>query len=183
MNFTLRSAAVALSLLLACAVPARADEVAEVNQMFLSGQQQEALSRADKYLAAQPRDARMRFLRGVILTEIRRTDEAIDACQRLTEDFPELSEPYNNLAVIYAQHGEYGRARDALETAVRNNPRYATAQENLGDVYVQLARQAYAHALEGGGPGGSPADDKQLTRKLSLTRELLAQHGAGGTAP
>ncbi len=30
----------------------------------------------------------------------------------LIEDYPELPEPYNNLAVIYAQQGEYDSARD-----------------------------------------------------------------------
>ena len=183
MNFPPRLVAVALTFLLACAASVRADEVEEVNRMFQGSQQQEALARADKYLTAQPRDARMRFLRGVILTEVRRTDDAIDAFQHLVEDFPELPEPYNNLAVIYAQRGEYGRAREALETAVRNNPRYATAQENLGDVYVQLAREAYARALEGGGAGDPSASDKQLARKLSLTRELLAQGSGTGISP
>jgi len=176
MNFKLCSLIVALSLA-ALGASARADEVGEVDRLFHSGQQQEALARADRHLAAEPRDAQMRFLRGVLLAEAKRTDEAIQAFRSLTEDFPELPEPYNNLAVIYAERGQYGLARDALETAVRNNPQYATAQENLGDIYVQLARDAYAHAQKNT-PGGAPAA-AQLTRKLSLVRELLSPRKAG----
>jgi Flp pilus assembly protein TadD len=176
MNFKLRSLIVALGLLtLGAAV--RADEVAEVDRLFHSGQQQEALARAERHLAAEPRDAQMRFLRGVLLAESKRTDEAIQAFRGLTEDFPELPEPYNNLAVIYAERGQYGQARDALETAVRNNPQYATAQENLGDIYVQLARDAYARA-QSNTPGGAPAA-AQLVRKLSLVRELLSPRKSG----
>ena len=109
--------------------------------------------------------------------ESQRTDEAVAAFRSLTEDFPELPEPYNNLAVIYAERGQYGQARDALETAVRNNPRYATAQENLGDVYIQLAREAYSRAQRNT-PGGAPAA-AQLGRKLSLVRELLLPRKSG----
>ena len=165
------------SFLLACAPSVRADEVAEVDRLFHGGKQQEAMARAERYLADQPRDAQMRFLRGVMLAESQRTDEAVTVFRSLTEDFPELPEPYNNLAVIYAERGQYGQARDALETAVRNNPRYATAQENLGDVYIQLAREAYGRAQRST-PGGAPAA-AQLGRKLSLVRELLSPRKAG----
>lgn len=158
--------------MLASALGAHADEVAEVDRLFHSGQHQEAFARADHYLAGQPRDAQMRFLRGVMLAESHRTDEAVTVFRSLTEDFPELPEPYNNLAVIYAERGQYDQARDALETAVRNNPRYATAQENLGDVYIQLAREAYTRAQRTM-PGGAAAS-VQLGRKLTLVRELLA---------
>jgi Flp pilus assembly protein TadD len=65
---------------------------------------------------------------------------------RLTQEFPELPEPHNNLATIYAQESKFVLARDALEMAVRLNPDYAVAQENLGDVYVRLAREAYTRA-------------------------------------
>jgi Flp pilus assembly protein TadD len=171
-----------LFLAFACALmlapwAARADEVAEVDRLFHGGQRQEALARADRYLADQPRDAQMRFLRGVMLAESERTDEAVAAFRSLTEDFPELPEPYNNLAVIYADRGQYGQARDALETAVRNNPRYATAQENLGDVYVQLAREAYSRAQRN--TPGAAAAASQLGRKLSLVRELLSPRKSG----
>ena len=58
-------------------------------------------------------------------------------------DFPELPEPRNNLAVLYAQKGEYALARDELERAVQTAPDYAVAHENLGDVYARLAEAEY----------------------------------------
>ena len=167
---TLAAFAAAIGLLQASSI-VHADEVAEVDRLYHAGQTQQAFERADKHLAVQPQDAQMRFLRGVMLTESHRTDEAAEVFRRLTEDFPELPEPYNNLAVIFAERGQYGRAREALETAVRNNPQYSTAQENLGDVYVQLAREAYARALSNT-PGGAPAS-AAINRKLSMARDLL----------
>jgi tetratricopeptide (TPR) repeat protein len=44
---------------------------------------------------------------------------------KLTEDYPELPEPYNNLAVLYAQQKQYDKARTALEMAIRIHPGYA----------------------------------------------------------
>lgn len=107
-----------------------------------------ALAKADDHLKQYPRDAQVRFTRGRILMEMGRHAEAIDAFTALTEDFPELPEPYNNLAALYAQAGEYDKARGALEMAVRNDPRFAVAYANLGDVYAKLAQQSYQKALK-----------------------------------
>ena len=38
--------------------------------------------------------------------------------------------------------------RNALEMAVRNNPNYAVAHENLGDIYTRLAQQSYTRSLQ-----------------------------------
>ena len=43
--------------------------------------------------------------------------------------------------------GDYGKARAELEETLRLQPGYATAHENLGDVYAVLAAQSYAKAL------------------------------------
>ncbi|HEY7760973.1 MAG TPA: tetratricopeptide repeat protein [Burkholderiales bacterium] len=147
--------------------PALADEYRDLYQLYKQGDAQ-ALERIDAYLAKQPRDARARFLKGVILTDQKRRDEAIALFSELTQDFPELPEPYNNLAVLYAAQGEYTRAREVLEMAVRNYPAYATAHENLGDVYAMLASQAYDKAVQ--------ADPKNTTApvKLRLVRELFS---------
>ncbi|HSB22323.1 MAG TPA: tetratricopeptide repeat protein, partial [Burkholderiaceae bacterium] len=97
------------------------------------------MQRVDKAIAEKPRDAALRFQRAVMLTELQRTDEAIEALNSLIEDFPDLPEPYNNLAVLYASQGNYDKAKAALELAINTHPSYATAHENLGDVYAQLA--------------------------------------------
>jgi tetratricopeptide (TPR) repeat protein len=125
-----------------------ADEYSDVNQLVRSGKLAEALTKADQYLVSKPRDPQMRFLKGVIQTESGKPTDAIATFVKLTEDYPELPEPYNNLAVLYASQGQYDKARAALEMAIRTNPSYATAHENLGDVYAKLASQAYSKALQ-----------------------------------
>jgi tetratricopeptide (TPR) repeat protein len=120
----------------------------EVDKLMQAGKLDEALTKADAFLKDKPRDPQMRFLKGVIQLDTGKRNEAIAAFTQLTLDAPELPEPYNNLAVIYASQNQFDKARSALESAIRTNPSYATAQENLGDVYARLASQAYSKALQ-----------------------------------
>jgi tetratricopeptide (TPR) repeat protein len=124
-----------------------ADEPSEVARLHASGQSAAALLRADEYLATHPRDAQMRFAKAVILGDTSRGSEAATLLEKLTEDYPDLPEPYNNLAVLHAAAGLYAQARRELEQALRLDPGYATAHENLGDVQLALARDSYATAL------------------------------------
>ncbi len=165
---TLRLLALAAALM---ASAAWADDYGDVNQLLRAGKHSEALAKADQYLAAKPRDPQMRFLKGVIQTEAGKPADAISTFNKLTEDYPELPEPYNNLAVLYAGQSQFDKARAALEMAIRTNPSYATAHENLGDVYAKLASQAYSKALQldAGNTGVQP--------KLALIRELFAPSG------
>ncbi len=127
-----------------------------------------AQERLDVLLAARPREPRARFLSGVVATEAGRTDVAIAAFRGLIEDYPELPEPYNNLAVILAQRGEYESARQALEIALRTAPDWSVAHENLGDLYARLAAVEYAQAAK------FDRDNKSAPAKLALARDLLA---------
>jgi tetratricopeptide (TPR) repeat protein len=152
---------------------AQADDYAEVNRLMRAGQLAEAQSKADQFLAGKPRDPQMRFIKGVIQTESGKPVEAIATFSKLTEDFPELPEPYNNLAVLYAGQSQFDKARAALEMAIRTNPSYATAHENLGDVYAKLASQAYSKALQ------LDAGNAAVAPKLSLIRNLFAVDSKG----
>ncbi|WP_354442283.1 tetratricopeptide repeat protein [Ottowia thiooxydans] len=125
-----------------------ADEYTEVNRLLNAGQTSEALARADKYIAANPRDPQMRFVKSQVLQKSGRSSDAESILQQLTQDYPELAEPWNNLAVLHAGRGELEKARAALETAVRQDPKYATALENLGDVQARLASQSYERARQ-----------------------------------
>jgi len=154
-------------------VQAQADDYAEVNRLVRSGQLSEALTKADQYLVGKPRDPQMRFLKGVIQTESGRAGDAIATFLKLTEDYPELPEPYNNLAVLYASQSQFDKARVALEMAIRTNPSYATAHENLGDVYAKLASQAYSKALQ------LDSSNTGVAPKLSLIRNLFGADGRG----
>ena len=162
---------------------AYADDYSNVNQLVQAGKLSEALMKADSYLAAKPRDPQMRFLKGVIQRNSGKPSDAINTFTKLTEDYPELPEPYNNLAVLYAGQNQFDKARGALEMAIRINPSYATAHENLGDVYARLAGQAYNKALQLDGANVA------VPPKLALIRELFnpgnkGQHPAvNATAP
>ncbi len=155
---------------------AHADEYSDVNQLLRLGKHSEALARADQYLSGKPRDPQMRFLKGVIQSESGKPNDAAATFVKLTEEFPELPEPYNNLAVIYAGQGQYDKARIALEMAIRTNPSYATAQENLGDVYARMASQAYNKALQ------LDAGNAAVQPKLALIHELVSASPATGAS-
>ncbi len=160
----LRVLALAATLLVSLA---HADEYADINRLIGASQYVEALAKAEAYLASKPRDPQMRFLKGVIQSETGKPSEAMATFIHITEDYPELPEPYNNLAVLYASQNQFDKARAALEMAIRINPGYATAYENLGDVYAQLASQAYSKALQ------LNASNVGLPPKLTLIRQLL----------
>ncbi len=131
----------------AFAAPAfSATPVEQAQAQLSSGDLQGALKTLDKYLAGAPQDAEARFTRGLVLVKLNKAEDAIKMFADLTRDYPQLPEPYNNLAVLYAQLGDYEKARDALEAALATHPAYATAHENLGDIYAALAGAAYNRA-------------------------------------
>ena len=119
--------------------PLQADEAQDIEKLYRAGDIEQAMRRADAAIAAQARAAQIRFLKGVMLTDLKREAEATQIFLALTEDFPELPDPYNNLAVLYAAGGQLQSALNALQTALRNDPTHRAARENLGDVYLALA--------------------------------------------
>ena len=147
---------------------ARADEVAEVQRLMHAGDAEAALARARKGVAADPQDAKLRFLEGVILMDQQRDAEALALFQRMTEDFPELADPYNNIAALEVRAGRPLLARAALESALRNDPGHVAARTNLGDVDLMLAIEAWQQAAK------ARPDDTTLQRKLLLARQILA---------
>jgi tetratricopeptide (TPR) repeat protein len=106
-----------------------------------------------------------------------RNAEAIVIFTKLTEDYPELPEPYNNLAVIYAQQRQFDKAKQALEQAIRTHPSYATAHENLGDLYARLASQAYGKALQ------LDSSNASAQNKLALIKDLTTTSTRPGAKP
>jgi len=133
---------------IAAAWAAPADDLKEAQKLYQQGKLQPALDKVEVYLKSNPKDPQGRFLKGLVLTEQKRIPDAIQVFTGLTEDYPELPEPYNNLAVLYASQGNYDKAKAALELAIHTHPSYATAHENLGDIYAQLASRAYDRALQ-----------------------------------
>ena len=159
------------------ALPAFADSYSEASQLLKSGQHAEALKQVNRHLSAKPKDAQGRFLKGIILTGMNRQKEAIEVFQKLTQDYPDLPEPYNNLAVIYAQQKQYEKAKQALEMAIRTHPAYATAHENLGDIYSRLASQAYGKALQ------IDSSNASAQTKLAMINDLVGGEKSGAGKP
>lgn len=145
-----------------------ADELQDANQLFRQGQHATALSKVNNFLAGKPRDAQGRFLKGLILTEQGKVNDAIKMFSDLTQDYPELPEPYNNLAVLYASQNQYDKAKSSLEMAIRTHPSYATAHENLGDIYAKLASKAYDRALQ------LDSSNTATQTKLSMIQDLFS---------
>jgi Flp pilus assembly protein TadD/ketosteroid isomerase-like protein len=145
-----------------------ADELKDISQMAESGQQAAALERINTYLAANPKDAQAMFMKGIILAESGKRDDAIKSFTELTEKYPNLPEPYNNLAVLYADAGQYDKAKKALETAIKTHPSYATAHENLGDIYARMASEAYDKALQ------LDSGNARAQSKLAMIKDLFS---------
>lgn len=164
--FSLRSICLAAALLMGSAM-ALADEVGDVQALLAAGKSAEGLKKVDQLLLAKPSDPRLRLQRGIALSMLNRQAEAIGVFQKLIESHPELPGPYNNLAVLYGNQGDYEKARQALELAIRTNPSYATAFQNLGDVYARLAGQAYKKAL------ALDKSDGTLPLKLSVVQNVF----------
>jgi tetratricopeptide (TPR) repeat protein len=174
-------ASVAVAQVVPAAAPAQAatpsPEAIEIQKLLKSQQAGQALKVIDDALAKNPKDPAMRFRRGVALSMLDRKAEALQVFQKLVEDHPEMPAPYNNLAVLYGSQGDYDKARAALVAAIRTNPQYATAYQNLGDVYAQLASQAYSKALQ------LDKSDPTVQPKLRLLGELIASPGQASAAP
>lgn len=169
-----RPARLALALLglcaaLLCTTRTHADEAAEVRALVARGDLFAALARVEKATTASPRDVQLRFLQGVVLMDLKRDEEALAHFTRMAQDYPELPDPYNNIALLHARAARLEQARQALETALRNDPTHRTARANLGQVHLMLAVQAWELAAAGG-----PADGT-LQRKLDAARTLVAQ--------
>jgi len=153
------------------AAPARADDLANAQRLWLAGQKTQAVEQIEQALTRQPDDLQLRFALGVMRMELGERAKALDLFTRLTQDFPDLADPYNNLAVLHAAAGELDEAKVALEQALRLQPEHAQAQENLGDVLVRLALRAYQRAQKAS-PTPSDALAGKINHTLALARDL-----------
>jgi len=121
----------------------------------------EALIEIDRRLAERKAstisgtDVRLVFLRARALAALDRIDDAANVYRQMTIDFPELPEPWNNLAVLLVSQNRLEPAAEALRMALRTWPDYPVAQANLGDVLLLQARAAYQRAAELGMSGAS----------------------------
>jgi tetratricopeptide (TPR) repeat protein len=155
--------------LMAWSAGAQADLYSDVNRLINSGQWDKAQKEVDQRLQVAPTDPQMRLLLSRIQDAQGQTQAAMDTLQALTQSFPELAEPHNNLAVLLARENRHADALASLQAAVQARPDYAVALENMGDVYAALASQAYAKALQ-----IIPQQRRIQTKQLGIDQMLKA---------
>jgi len=140
----------------------------DIQLLINQGEYKEALTLTEDQLAENKSDIKLQFMKGLVLTRLDRYRDAEKVFIQLTADNPELPEPFNNLAVVYAAQGKYTEAEEALKNAINTHPSYATAHENLGDIYAKMASRAYNQALE------LDTSNKTAREKLSLVNEMIS---------
>lgn len=145
-----------------------------VPKLIRTGNYAQALTTIEAHLKTDPESIPAQFFRGVVFAETKRTADAIEVFSDLIARHPQLPEPYNNLAVLYAANGQYQRAREALEQAVTANAQSPLVHENLGDVYARLAAASYERATK------LDPTNRGIRTKLTLIRDL-AEGRAGAT--
>jgi tetratricopeptide (TPR) repeat protein len=140
----------------------------DVRKLLRQAKYPQALLLVNKGLVNNPRDPQMRFWQGFIFEQLGQSDMGQQVYLGLTQDYPELAEPHNNLGVLYAAKGDYPNAKASLDAALRANPNYAAAHENMGDLLVNMARQSYERSL------AIDAKQRGLTQKIERLTPVLA---------
>ncbi len=120
----------------------------DVEKLIKARKYQDAVTQINTDLKKTPRNVQLRFVKARLQIEMRQFDQAKKTLIEITQQFPELPEPYNNLAAIAANQGQWIEARDYLELALKLRPSYAIASANLGEIYIRLGAQAYEDAAK-----------------------------------
>lgn len=98
-------------------------------------------------LRQSPDDLQTRFLTALAFQKNNQPEQARRYYEQIIQQYPQLPEPRNNLAMVYVKLGEHDRAIDLLIESLNTHPAYATAWQNLSNLYKGLASEAYRKAL------------------------------------
>ncbi len=128
----------------------------------------EAIDQINQQLKKTPGNVQLRYVKARMQIEMRQWEAAKKTLVEITQQFPELPEPYNNLAALAANQGNWIEARDYLELALKLRPSYTVASANLGEVYIRLAAQAYDNAAK-----DAVLNQRQYTNRAKALMEIL----------
>ncbi len=142
--------------------------LASIQALLSQGDSRAGLEQLRQFLKDQPDSYQAWFLLGVNQAEQRQFDDAIVSFHQVIRLKPKLAEPHNNLAVIYNETGKFQAAVNELEASLALKPGYVTAQENIGDLYVKLAADAYRKVLA---QKDNPALQRRYLGLLNLRAE------------
>lgn len=121
--------------------------IEQARTLISQGQEPAAIALLQQLVKQQPQAFQAWFLMGITQAKLRRFHDAVTAFKQVSILRPKLAEPHNNLAVIYNELGDLRSAVRELESSLQLKPDYATAHENLGDLYVKLAAESYQNAI------------------------------------
>jgi Flp pilus assembly protein TadD len=161
----------ALMLIAINGVSAETADLEAIKRLAAEGKQDAALQELDKRIADNAQDVEARFLRGLLLLERGEVKAARETFKALSQEFPGLPEPNNNLAALYAREGDYEKSREALLNAIASAPNYPVVRANLGDLYMNLAVEAYRAAVR------LDPKDQASQAKLRLLEKMFASGG------
>lgn len=167
---TRSTTALALAALLGCwlSSSAIADPLFGVREALRAGDSGAAASLLDPLLLANPGDPDAQLLAAEIKWQNGDSAAALSSLQALAELYPVRPEPLNNQAVILAAVGRTAEARELLEKAMSLQPGFRETYRNLGDLYSQLAAEAYQQAT-GIAPSKSALGSLRLSRVIGFS--------------
>ena len=140
----------------------------DVEKLVKARKYQDAVTQINLDLKKTPRNVQLRFVKARLQIEMRQFDQAKKTLIEITQQFPELPEPYNNLAALAANQGQWIEARDYLELALKLRPSYAIASANLGEIYIRLGAQAYEDAAK-----NASLNQRQYTNRAKALLDVL----------
>ena len=152
-------------------VPLSASQITDrIRKMIDAGQHDEALAIIEKRQKQRAdnndigEDVQLLFLKGRAQARSGQHEAASQTYREMTIQYPELPEPWNNLASEYVRLGQFERAEQALQSALASDPDYTEARLNLGLVQLMLAHESLSQAADLG--SGRARDMAEQTRQL-----------------
>jgi tetratricopeptide (TPR) repeat protein len=128
-----------------------------------------AATTGDQILIEQPTNAKIQFLTAYAYQMDQQMNRAKELYEHLIQEYPELPEPRNNLAMIYLDKGNSDKASQLLIDALNTHSSYSMAYNNLGRIYRSIASATYRQAVsESNQPVESPKIELIALSNLSL---------------
>jgi tetratricopeptide (TPR) repeat protein len=140
----------------------------DVEKLVKAKKYPDAIDLINQHLKKTPGNVQLRYVKARMQIEMRQWEPAKKTLLEITQQFPELPEPYNNLAALAANQGNWIEARDYLELALKLRPSYTVASANLGEVYIRLGAQAYDNAAK-----DAALNQRQYTNRAKALMEIL----------
>lgn len=122
--------------------------VDEIRGLIQSGRLDEAVRESARQLQKPDAEPHLHLLHCVALANQHQTDKAIACFTSLVKLRPDLLEAYNNLGVLHASLGQHEEAKRWLTAGIQRVPSLWVAHQNLQSLQSDLARRAYARALQ-----------------------------------